>query len=244
MKRELRPAIAMIELIFAIVVIGITLLSAPLLVSQATSSSMTSFQQESVAMAASHTSAVMTYEWDEENTGIHAGKILNVTSGDADLDQSTGTLARGATARFPNARRRQFDNIATPLFATAHLGIDTNDSVDDIDDFIVKPLHLTIYSTAINNTDRGDYIDKNITLNTFVLYGNDAATYNSGTGIFAFSQPFRHAAIPNGSTTNIKLITVRLTSNNVNDEFKDKQITLNAFMCNIGTGRPLKRGGY
>jgi len=44
-----RKAIAMIELIFAIVVMGIVMLSAPMLVNKATQSSYVALQQESIA---------------------------------------------------------------------------------------------------------------------------------------------------------------------------------------------------
>ncbi len=246
----LRPAIAMIELIFAITVIGITLLSVPLVISQATSSSTTALQQESIAMAASHMSAVLTYEWDEQNVGVNAGRILNVTSGDTDLQQQAGTLVRKGVTSFPNARRRQFVSSTTPFFATTTLGIDSDDNnatfgIDDIDDFNNRPLKLILSSNTLNDVDKGDYIDTNVTLTTTVVYNDDAATYSStsNTG-FAFSDPFGRTAVPTGSSTNIKHITVTLTSDNPNSDLQDKNITLHAFMCNIGSGIPASRSGF
>jgi len=52
-KVKSRKAIAMIELIFAIVVIGIALLSVPNLIYTATESGYTSLQQEAIASASS-----------------------------------------------------------------------------------------------------------------------------------------------------------------------------------------------
>ena len=113
---------------------------------------------------------------------------------------------------------------------------------DDVDDFTGRDMNLTLVGDIVdqNNVNEGEYIDKNISIDTNVAYGNDAASYASGTGVFAFSNPAPAAA----GTTFIKLITTQLTSVSVSDDLNDKDITLKAFMCNIGAARPLTRGGY
>jgi len=243
---RVRKGIAMIELIFAIVIMGIVLMSAPMLISQATQSNMTAFQQESIAMVASHANTVMTYAWDENNTdGNNA--ILTVTNGDTDLDQNSPSTLRGTTtAKLPAQKRlRRFGG----RNASIQLGRDsdsngTQDNLDDIDDFIVKPLTLTIYGNS-NQADKGEYIDLNVSIKTDVDYGNDAAGYTVGGNSFSFSKPFDATHdMPTGQTTNIKRIITTLTSTSPNADFQSKKIVLKSFMCNIGATGPLQKGGY
>lgn len=243
MKKGFKAGIAMIELIFAIVVMGITLLSVPMLLTVVGKSSIVSFQQEAIAIAASHTNALMTYAWDEQNTDTLALYIQNP------LHANGATLLTEGgrpTFSYPAARRRDF---AVGGAATLLLGDDTNlslvDTLDDVDDFNDQPpigLIIAVSGGTVNDVDEGAYIDANISINTQVRYGDDTATYDSGTGVFAFSDPLSSATMTN--TTNIKLITTQLTSSSLSDELNDKQINLNAFMCNIGTNNPITRSGY
>ena len=60
-------AVAMIELIFAIVIMAIVLLSAPMLIHQSIKSSFVGMQQEAINTLSSHLSLILTKEWDEAN---------------------------------------------------------------------------------------------------------------------------------------------------------------------------------
>ena len=71
-----RKAIAMIELIFAIVIVGIALLSVPNLIYRATESGYTAMQQEAIAAAASDISLILTKRWDEANTDPRLPAII------------------------------------------------------------------------------------------------------------------------------------------------------------------------
>ena len=234
-----RPAIAMIELIFAIVVMGIALLSVPNLLSVSSGSSLMILQQEAIAMAASHTNALMTYAWDEQNTdsvGLYVTNKLTVSaSGDTDLNNEATAL------QFPGARRRTFAPVAITASA---IGVDVNDSNDDVDDFnnINTSIIEAILGGASNASNEGEYIDVNITQTTSVAYGQDTATYNAAAGVFTFNQPFANAAP--ASTTNIKLINTELTSNATAVELQEKDIVFNAFMCNIGANNPIIQGPF
>ena len=230
LKPTLRPAIAMIELIFALVIMGITLMSAPMLISQATKSSFVAFQQESIAVTASHTNALLTYAWDEQNTQAIANRnaILTVSVNAEDL------LDPGVRA-VPG--RRGF-NVADPnATASTTLGADVstpNENDDDVDDFIDVNQTLTLATLAPGAVDTGDYIDQNVSLQTSVNYMNDSANYDSPTGDVVFDTPAAFVTF----TSNIKYISVTLTSTSASSELNDKQITFNAFMCNIGGALP------
>ncbi len=240
-QHPMRKAIAMIELIFAIVIIGISLLSIPNLLMVSSNSTLITLQQESIAMAASHTNALMTYAWDEQNTdsiGLYTGKKLN-----ANGHVLLNTIGAGLSPALLGARKRLFD-----VANASAIGNDTNatvtDTNDDIDDFNGLTFNTidAVIGGAKNNASDGEYIDVNISQTTTVSYGTDTASYGSLTGIFSFSTPFSLPA-PAG-TTNIKLITTTLTSNSTATELNTKRIRLYAFVCNIGGNLPSTQGNY
>lgn len=248
MKKQWHKGIAMIELIFALVILGITLMSAPMLVSQATTSSTITFQQESIAMIASHTSALMTYQWDENNTIPEANPnpdILRIpVSGDTDGELDDGNTANvirgGAVLSFPIARRRQMsiDVPAIPALiparqASPHIGDDAND-FDDIDDFDTTTLETSTASAGASLVTEGEYMDTTIKLNTTIDYANDTTNY----GVVGTID--RPSFAVTGNPTNIKTITTTLTS----EQIPDKTITLQAFMCNIGGNTRLDEGSF
>jgi hypothetical protein len=230
-----RKGIAMIELIFAIVVMGIAMLSAPMMLTTATKSSQVTFQQESIAVAATHINALLTYAWDEQNTDAAFASTLNILS----TDSATTALDRNTTLpSIPMLRRK-----SSLLTSASVLGNDTNETLrDDIDDFNGYNNSLTLTSYGAGSvTGENEYMDININIQTTVDYGPDrssagASNFNtcSNNGC-TFSNPF--TTTPIGTTTNVKRITTTLTSNNV----ADKQITLKAFVCNIGIARPLSK---
>ena len=239
-----RKAIAMIELIFAIVVMGIVMLSAPMLVNKATQSSYVAFQQESIAAAAAQINMIMTGAWDEADTNDTIGEPLLRTSTSAFLAPCAGTAPQPIGVTSPSGRYckgKKYGNFYSATIPTA-LGTEAGEGdffLDDIDDYDNKEYNLTIYNSEAYPTYKGDYIDKNITITSYIVYGDDRPNKADGTlssggydKYTTFSNPFR-TNVTAGST-NIKLITVVLTSNNDAEELSYKNIRLSAFMCNIG----------
>ncbi len=241
-----RPAIAMIELIFSIVIMGIVLMSAPMLITTASTSSQAAFQQESIAMIASHTNALLTYAWDEQDTdSANNYSILDTNSPTAILNFPSRSLISSRSLgkkRFlpPGGAAGDASNAAS--FGQADNG---ETEADDIDDFSGETTALSSI-TAVSEIIDGEYLDRNISINTQVVYANAEASsadfstcQNSGDGC-AYSQPFTTKGVSAlAGTRNIKLITTELTSDNVDT----KDIIFKAFMCNIGTALPSKREG-
>jgi len=228
-----RPGIAMIELIFAIVIMGIALMSAPMLISTATKSGYVAIQQESINEAASHLNMIMGYHWDEASADErYLDPILHVTAGDTDLNESTGTGRRMGTPkeswrsfiRTDGIRNLNASNASTFGFGT---GKDGGEIVkDDIDDFSATDTPLTLIGSS---TDI-DYVDT-INIATTVSYIDDNTTAgNYQVSGITFTP--NYASSPAG-TTNIKHIQVSLTSTSSVEEL-DKNIVLHAFSCNIG----------
>lgn len=219
----LRPAIAMIELVFALVIIGITLLSAPLILNQSIQSSYTAMQQESIAAASSQISLILTKAWDEQDSNGTFGILQVSNSGDNELNITNRDTAANRAYQVGNP-------FAT---APAALGFDNPQDgtiSDDVDDFNGQVSNLVLYTAgevADIKKNEGEYVDKRVQMTNTVVYGTDAANYANNP--LAFNNPFNSA--PN--STNIKLINVTLTSQELDIELQ-KTVSLSAFVCNIG----------
>ena len=222
-----RTAMAMIELIFAIVIMGIVMLSAPMLISTAASSTSVALQQEGIHEAAARVNMILTYAWDENDTNTTICEntippVLRVTGGDSEL-APMGTTARRAGVD-TNSSSHTFKCGILELNATA-IGSEGGD-LDDMDDF-------TDTTLTPNTSGSGgeDYIEQNtVQIATTVSYASDAASYQGSSTV---SYSFAPSGGGAGGSTNIKAITVVLTSTSTASELQ-KTITLNAFGCNIG----------
>ena len=231
----LRPAIAMIELIFAIVVMGIVMLSVPQLLSTASQSGYVAIQQEAINEASTKVNIIMGYDWDENNTQDGNRTVLFTTDGDAELNATQGPpyTRRAGT---PKSSYRTFTGHGGLTLKASAIGKDLDDmnQTDDMDDF------NGIGGTLLfeENAGASDYIERaTVILNSTVSYisdaENDSGTYtNPGDNNLRFD--LNTTAFPAGQTTNIKHIQVRLTSDSGVSEL-NKTIILHAFSCNIGT---------
>lgn len=233
-KKTLRPAIAMIELIFALVIMGIVLMSAPQLISTASKSGYVAIQQEAINEAASQVNMMMGYHWDENDTNEdYIPPILVVSGGAVDLNESGSTGRRRGT---PKESDRAFiridgtDDINASLSTAFGDAADGDVEKDDLDDFDGTTTDLVLIPEATLNADNVE--TTTIDINRSVVYSTDTLTpstdsYNQSTITY---DPFTSSG---GTATNIKSITVTLTSSSGVDEL-DKEIILRAFSCNIG----------
>lgn len=230
----------MIELIFAIVIMGIVMLSAPMLIDRAQKSSFVALQQESIAAAATQMNIIMTTEWDHFDTNHTEGSPVLVTSStNVNACRTSNPFTPlGVTHSF-GRYCKGLSSTVTSFNASTTLGTEIEGPIyNDIDDFNNATYDVEVYNSENYSTSQGDYLDQNITVASRVYYGDDMPRV-SGGGASAggydknttFSNPFRTTSV---NTTNIKLITVTLTSNNQAVEISDKNIFLSAFMCNIG----------
>lgn len=229
-KKPLRPAIAMIELIFAIVIMGIILMSAPMLISTAAKSGYVAIQQEAINEAASRVNMIMGYHWDENSADETVlDPILQTESPVTDLAESTYIDGNGTGRRIgtPLESYRSFvrpDGFRPTATAAGALG---NDGIEnDMDDFIgTIGLNLAGAGTGTN------YIEKNVTIATAIAYIDDATDYNPAGHTTNFDANFTQQL---ATTTNIKRISTTLTSDAATPDELEKKIILHAFSCNIG----------
>ena len=233
-KKTLRSAITMIELIFAIVIIGIVLMSAPQLIQVAAKSGYVAIQQEGISEASSHINIIMGLHWDENDTNEeYLDPVLHTDSNTIDLKMSDNNRTRIGTPIESYRSCVRADGNGS-LNASA-IGFDSPESSkwdeDDIDDFNNETYNLKV----VQSSPSVDYIEKegNIIITTSISYSRDG-TGMSGTGGYNAPDivyiPFHPATKP---TTNIKSIEVNLTSISGVSELQ-KEIILYAFSCNIG----------
>ena len=232
-----RPAIAMIELIFAIVIMGIVIMSAPMLVSTASKSGFVAMQQEGISEVASQLNMILSYAWDENNADPTLGQIILATS--VNNNALALTLPAAAPTRragTPASSSRIFiidptnPHTATPA---QFLGNGEGGSIDDIDDFHGNTADLRLEGAG----GPSDYIQKvgDINIAKTVSYVSDAPSlagaYDTANLVYG---PFVLVA---GATvsTHIKSIAVTITSAVGQATELDKTITLQAFSCNIGS---------
>ena len=215
----------MIELIFAIAVIGIVMMSLPQIIRVSAQSTYTTIQQESVAEAASTLALMMTKNWDENAKGGVVG------TQSPNIPSCTPPRPVGVTA---GSGRPCLDaNASTTLGRDAGEPSHSPIDYDDVDDFVMDPRIVSIpVGESAYSTEQGNIIDKEINVSVTVTYGNDAAP-----GTTNYPNPFNSPS-PAG-TTNIKLLSVRLKTDNNTTELK-KDIRLSAFMCNIGEPKFIK----
>jgi len=216
MKTNLRKAVAMIELIFSIVVMGIVMMSAPMLISTASKSGYVGMQQEAINEATSQLNMILGYHWDENDADEdYSDPLLVVLSGDNELDQNNTTKRREGT---PIESWRAFvkedgtSNLQASASNTFGEGVDnggTETDNDDMDDFDGTTINLNNIESS-----KVDYID-NISITTNVAYIADDANY--ATTNLNFTPDYVN---PPADTTNIKHIQVTLKSISNVEELK------------------------
>jgi len=216
-----RGAFSLLELIIAIIVIGISLLSIPLILTSNTKSLETSLQQEAVMGALTQIANIMSYKWDEgeTNASINGGyaKILDTQSNASALDCVEQSFGRVRKGNFLGDDRRKCYNTQRLATAPDALGSDDND-LDDIDDFIT-------YDSELISGDRNSEDDykRDYAYDIGVVYINDEFDFDSAGVNWSLD-----ASPVNDRSTNIKMVEVRVSSDNGGD------IVLKAFSANIG----------
>jgi len=250
MVAQHKKAIAMIELIFALVIMGIALLSAPMLIQQSVRSGNVALQQEAIAAATSQTAIILSMHWDEANSNIPVGESPILASNRPPFDFNETNIPRGLV----DVNGRNSENSGTILDPTLFINFgpdetnssDTNETdytdFDDVDDYQNSHFGLFIFNSEKTSADIGDYVDVNISMTTTINYAEDRTdtgnTTLTGTTI-NLNNKINSTSI--GRTSNIKFIHVNLTSDSGIEEL-EKNITMEAFSCNIGTYVPQDRG--
>ncbi len=218
----------MIELIVAIVVIGITFMSVPLIMSETERSVETSVHQEAVMAGLSQMVNIMSYKWDENQTdeslnGGYAKVLDTFYTNPLQCREISGTRMR--IGHFQEDYRRKCYNEERNATAPANLGSDGGD-MDDIDDINGKDASLL--SGAGNN--ESDY-KQNYNIKISVVYvEDDLSNGNDYTPI---------NIIGTVSTTSVTTepTSIKMIETTISSDTSDTKVVMRSFAANVGEVR-------
>lgn len=217
---------SMLELVVAIVVMGIAMMTLPLILTQVKSNNEFSMQQEAILATRTKLGDILTYAWDEQNTlGSGAAVVLDTNDTGSDTELNKNSTSRRVGHVIADKRRKFLD---TTNLATAHnaLGSETGEATadyDDIDDFNTEVQQLSSSATSTF-----DYKFTDINLTTRVVYIDDNASYSQST--IALTLDTANV----GRRSNIKMIEVNATNAQIN-------FVLRSYSSNIGESELLRR---
>ncbi|QOP44296.1 type II secretion system protein [Sulfurimonas sediminis] len=164
-----RYAFTMIELIFAIVVISITVISLPMM-NQAISKGIdTNLVQEAIFASSGKLNEILTYQWDENSTPNNSIYSQVIWTSVNDCNQTT---KRRSGHIFEQKHRRCLDNNFSVVQPTAVLGFEATDNgiYNDMDDFNNVSVHLFIDNSGVVTSAEG--YKNNYTMEINVSYAD------------------------------------------------------------------------
>jgi len=220
----LKKAFSLIEVVFAIVIVSISLMSVPMLLKEASKSDEYSIIQESVLAASTKMGNIISYPWDDSSydTTNKILRVLDVSSGDSELDRYLASVNQNYRIGHVvgDQRRRFFDSVAYPGGKYPTSGTATLNNISAFNG----------QSFTIGGSGAYDYKDASITMVSKVYYISDATDYS----LQDISITLTPTSI--ATSTNIKVIELNTTSPMLSRSF-----ILRTFMCNIGQSNLLVR---
>ncbi len=224
-----RSGFSLIELVFAIVIIAISLMSVPLMLGQGAKSNQYALLQESILAARTKMGNILSFKWDNNasDTTMSIVRVVDVQGGDSQLDRNTTFRRIGHIHE--DTRRRMTD-----VEINATLGQEVVDEFDDIDDF--DGLSTVVAPVGVAGVKgKYDYLDQDMNLSTTVRFISDDANYSQQNFTFDFNVSTATNAVAN--STNIKMVELNTTSVNRPDEY----FVFRVFSTNIGQSKLLER---
>jgi len=221
-----KRAFSLIEVVFAIIIISISLMSVPMLLKQASKSDEYAIIQESILASSTKMGNILSYPWDNKSYD-EDNKVLRVldvsATGDDELARDPATLNENYRKGHivADKRRRFFDKKDPgPTFPQCDTTVMNNISYFDGK------------SATIGAGGAYDYKDSSITIDSKVYFIADKTDYSLQDVDFTIDTTSYDLA----HSTNIKMIEIKTTSPMLGRSF-----ILRTFMCNIGQSSLLER---
>jgi len=213
-----RKAASMIELVIAIVVMGIAVMTLPLMLERTQASNQFAMQQEAIHAAKTNIGDIITFPWDENSL---QGGVVGVLDTDTNNTKFKRHPDKNSTRRIGHVeedKRRKF--FANETNASDIGGALTN-NITDIGDFDGAETSLTVAS----GTEVAGVLDYRFDFNmtTIVRYIDDTNFKFETTGNTT-------------NTSNIKMIEVTMQDDDTLSKF-----VLRAYSSNIGESQLLRR---
>jgi len=232
-----RYGFTMIELIFAIVIIGITMLGVPLLIRTDSQSQERNLLQEAIMITTTKISQILTYPWDPQSNQIGLGLSSSQVLGTAIVLPATG-LERSPgldfrAGHFQLALRRRMTPVNNARNATA-VNAAVAGALTNLNDFDNTNVNILGASGAL--AYKSPY-----RLRTTVNYITDALNVNTYNTAGVTNLAFDYNMTDPGITTNIKVVRVLTQQQNINTLVWTPVVELVSFSCNIGETSFYKR---
>ncbi len=233
----MRKAVSLIELVLAIVVIAISVMSVPMMLQQGAKNDNFSMVQEAILAARTKMGNILSFRWDKnslDGNNTHGRlRALDVIAGASALDRNnTYYNERRIGHVYGDLRRKMFaveTNVSTDVIAVN----DTN--FTNLNDFDGKSASIN-WNGANTAVDRYEYLDRELNLTTKVFYIDDNTTNYANTIItFSFDTTTRKSITDGNNSTNIKMIELNVTSQNY------IPFVFRTFSCNLGESRLLSK---
>ena len=218
----MKKASSMIELVIAIVIMGIAMMTLPLMLTRVQNNNAFAMQQEVLLAVKTKIGDITTFKWDENSILSTSNvAVLDVNNSDSELARFPDNNSTRRVGHIDKNKRRKF--FSTNRVATLPGNWSAGTAFDDIDDFIG--------TVDFNATGGLDYrFDFNMT--TDVGYISDDANYSANINDFLFNG----TKLSNASgSTNIKIITVTVRGEDISS------FQLQTYSFNIGESRLLRR---
>jgi prepilin-type N-terminal cleavage/methylation domain-containing protein len=217
MKNLKKSSFTLIELIVAIIIVGIVITSIPMLLTNLSKSQSINEKEKSFFNAYALLTLIQTQEWDQNNTyDKNYKKVLTSDHGDPELKCPRIGVKQLANNDDPGKDNYEGAACASDYNKTSHIGTDGETSVEeynDIDDF-------DGYYTTVN--------DFNISVK--VSYMDDNNTdYSQRNLNFTANNLVNH-------DSNIKFVKLNITNKNTHKEIA----VLKYFTSNIGAVQIVK----
>ena len=216
----MRKAFTMIELIFAIVIISIAVLSLPVMMRVNDHAIENNVAQEALFAVSAKMMQVLSYPWDEHSVNSASPaiytKIVDIPGGTAayrrtydmyGLANANGNFRIGSIIE--NGHRR-FHNHLSADASVSNLNVDDTAAIDAIDDR--GATNIPFDNAAATSTGYKEIYTMDVTV-----------SYIADTG-----SPFIFAAAGNNTPSNMKLVTVDIKDNT------GILVKLRAYSANIG----------
>lgn len=221
----MKKASSLIELVIAIVVMGIAVMTLPLMLERTQENNAFVMQQETILGARTKLGDILTYPWDENSIQTNVVGVLDTALSDNELSRNPDINSTRRIGHLQQDKRRKFfNNTALTATTPANLGKDGAEPIpNDIDDFAKV--------VDFNATGGLDYrFDFNMT--TTVAYISDTADYSvQDMSNFTFQIPPNTAV----GSTSIKMIQLTIDGEDLTP------FTLRAYSTNIGGSQLLRR---
>ena len=242
-------AFTLIEVILALIIISITVLSVPMIIQINAASTQGSITQEAVYGASAKLLQTLSFPWDENAVNPElAAEGADTLAGVVNIAANADTAASLAVDRVGLISRQTRRNNLGALVNTTNIGNDNvNPLVVGIDDFNnVASTTANAIATAGSAVNVAEGYKDNYTMNTTVGYVNDHAgtaaniDYNTPNPFAVNTFVLSNAVTAN--PTNLRMVQVDIFGrDDDNDGNPDLLTSLFAYAANIGETRPYKR---